>query len=627
MLDTVLCSCGSGLRQVHCCSLDTAALPEAAAQELLSPQGAEATKLFNEKKHREAEALAMKILDLAPHNRAALRVLYEIRKAEGKAKPTEILARRLAALPAENAAQGTAAQLQLAQMLVGQGRHKDAEAPAREAIKLSPRDATAHHVMGVILTETGNWRGGEIHYRRATALLEREDGMVLANLAWNLKLQGRLDEAAAMYERALLIKPDNLRGVGGFAQVEAARGRLGRAMALLDEALASAPADRTLRLLRALMDLQAGQPDRVLARLADAPDTLLPAELAARGQALAMKNQVAEATGLYALAKRMQRERYGQRYEPEETAQKAEQFKSWFTADKVLPLPRAASDDPLRPVFLLGFPHSGSSLLEQMLARVAGFAPADGFAPISALADMVPLLAGNGAAGHGAAGHGAAGHGATYPDALSDTLIGEGQAMPRELRRRYLARLRDDGIVTGHVYVTDRGPDNHWHLGLIKLLFPEAPIIHVIRHPFDVLLGNFAHDRRLEANCGVSLMTLARHYDFTMNLIKHFRGQLTLRYMPVRYEDMVTSPLETLAELLDFIGAGPGGMPDEFSLRANEFLATPRIPTHAALQQPIHRRARYKYRAYEAVMANLFSEVRPIIQPWIDELGYAGAEA
>jgi tetratricopeptide (TPR) repeat protein len=612
MLDTVLCSCGSGLRQVHCCSLDTAALPEAAAQELLSPQGVEATKLFNEKKHREAEALAMKILDLAPHNRAALRVLYEIRKAEGKAKPTEILARRLAALPAENPAQGTAAQLQLAQMLVGQSRHKDAEASAREAIKLSPRDATAHHVMGVILTETGNWRGGEIHYRRATALLEREDGMVLANLAWNLKLQGRLDEAAAMYERALLIKPDNLRGVGGFAQVEAARGRLGRAMALLDEALAGAPDDRTLRLLRALMDLQASQPDRVIARLADAPETLLPAELSARGQALAMKNQVAEATGLYALAKRMQRERYGQRYEPEESAKKAERFKAWFTADKVLPLPRAASDDTLHPVFLLGFPRSGSSLLEQMLARVEGFAPADGFAPISALADMVPVLAGNGT---------------SYPEALSDTLIGEGQSIPRELRRRYLARLRDEGIVTGHRYVTDRGPDNHWHLGLIKLLFPEAPIIHVIRHPFDVLLANFAHDRRLEGNCGVSLLTLARHYDFTMNLIKHFRGQLTLRYFPVRYEDMVTAPEETLREVTDFIGAGTGGMPDEFSLRANEFLATPRIPTHVALQQPIHRRARYKYRAYEAVMANLFSEVRPIIQPWIEELGYAGAEA
>jgi tetratricopeptide (TPR) repeat protein len=595
---------------VHCCEQNEAALPDAAAQDLLTQQGAEATKLFNEKKHREAEALALKILDLAPNNRAALRVLYEIRRAENKAKPAEMLARRLAALPAENAAVGTAANLQLAQLLVGQGRHTEAAPAARAAVKLSPRDATAHHVIGVILTETGSWTGGEAHYRRALALLDREDGMVVANLAWNLKLQGRLDEAAQTYERALLIKPDNLRGIGGYAQVEAARGRLHRAIALLDEALGTWPNDRTLRLLRALMDLQAGNPDAVIARLSEAPENLLPAELAAKGQGLALKNQPADATALYAFGKRLQRERYGQRYEPDEVQKKAETYKAWFTADKILPLPRAGRGEGPNPVFLIGFPHSGTSLLEQMLARVENFAPADGFAPIAALADLVPQLTGGGDA---------------YPHALGDTLIGDHQSLPAELRRRYLATLRNTGIAPTQAYVTDRGPDNHWHLGLIKLLFPEAPIIHVIRHPYDVLLGNFAHDRKLEANAGISLASLARHYDFTMNLIKHFRGQLTLRYLPIRYEDMVAEPLASLRETLAFIGAEGARTPDEFSLRANEFFATPRIPGHAAVQAPIHTRNRYKFRAYEAVMPNLFSEIRPIIEPWIAELGYGDA--
>ncbi len=584
-------------------------MPEGAAQELLSAQGNEATKLYNEKKHREAEALALKILDLAPNNRAALRVLFEVRRAENKTKPAEMLIRRLAGLPVENAAQSTANHLQLAQLLVGQSRHREAETAARAAIKLSPRDATAHHVIGVILTETGRWAAGEVHYRRALGLVEREDGMVLANLAWNLKLQGRLDEAASAYERALLVKPDNVRGIGGYAQVEAGRGRLDRAIALLDEALVTWPADRTLRLLRALMDLQAGNPDAVLARLPEAPENLLPAELAAKGQALALKNQPADATALYAFGKRLQRERYGQRYEPEEIQKKAERYKAWFTADKILPLPRAARTEGPCPVFLIGFPHSGTGLLEQMLARVAHVAPADAFAPISGLTDLIPQLTGTDQ---------------TYPEALAETLIGETQSLPGDLRRRYLATLRDTGIGPEAAYVTDRGPDNHWHIGLMKLLFPESPIIHVIRHPYDVLLGNFAHDRRLEANCGVSLATLARHYDFTMNLIKHFRGQLTLRYFPVRYEDMVSEPAATLRELLAFIGAG-GRVPDEFSLRANEFLATPRIPGHVAVQQPIHGRNRFKYRAYEALMPNLFSEIRPLIDPWIAELGYGDA--
>ena len=608
MLDTVLCSCGSGLRRLRCCDYDPGALPDSASQDLLSAQGAEATKLFNEKKHKDAEVLALKILDLAPNNRAALRVLFEIRKAEQKPKAAEALARRLAATPFENAAQSTAAFLQLAQLLVGQGRHRDAEPSAREALKISPRDATAHHVMGVILTETGRVHGGETHYRKALALLEREDGMVLANLAWNLKLQGRLDEAAKIYERALLIKPDNIRGAGGFAQVEANRGRLPAAIALLEEALAGHPADRTLRLLRALMDLQAGNPDAVIARLTDPPENLLPAELSAKGQAFALKNQPAEATALFALGKRMQRERYGQRYEPEETFKKAEKFKAFFTADKILPLPRAARADGPTPVFLIGFPHSGTALLEQLLARTQIFAPADAFSPIAALAVDLPELAG-----------------LTYPDGLTESLIGDGQSIPRELRRRYLSRLRERGIETGQPFVTDRGPDNHWHIGLIKLLFPEAPIIHVLRHPFDVLLGNFAYDRKLEANAGVSLASLARHYDFTMNLIKHFRGQLTLRYLPVRYEDMVENPTATLRDILAFIGEPNAALPDEFSLRANEVFPTPRTPAHAILQKPLHTRDRAKYRAYEALMPNLFSEIRPLIEPWIEELGYKAA--
>ena len=129
------------IRDRRCCDYDPGALPDSASQDLLSAQGAEATKLFNEKKHKDAEVLALKILDLAPNNRAALRVLFEIRKAEQKPKAAEALARRLAAAPFENAGQSTAAFLQLAQLLVGQGRHRDAEPAAREALKISPRDA------------------------------------------------------------------------------------------------------------------------------------------------------------------------------------------------------------------------------------------------------------------------------------------------------------------------------------------------------------------------------------------------------------------------------------------------------------------------------------------------------
>ena len=274
-LDIALCPCGSGLRRVRCCATPEEALPDHAAVALLDAQGQEATSLFNAKKYAQAEALALKLLDLAPNQRLALRVLFEIRKAQKRHGAAETLARRLARLPGPPAAIA-AANAQLAQYLIAQGRHADAQAAAARALMAAPKNATAHHLMGVVLTETGRLQAGERHYRRALACLGQEDGLILANAAWNLKLQGRLTEAAALYGKALALRPENRRGIGGYAQVEMARGNAPQALALLDDGLARWPDDRTLRLLRALADLAAGDAQAVLDRLRDPPDSRSP---------------------------------------------------------------------------------------------------------------------------------------------------------------------------------------------------------------------------------------------------------------------------------------------------------------------------------------------------------------
>ncbi len=606
-----LCSCGSGLRKTRCCGLDPASLPGPAALELLNLQGAEATKLFNEKKLREAEALALKLLDLAPNHRLALRVLFEVRKSENNAKAAEALARRLAESPADNPALAAAANLQLAQLLINQARHAEAEPAASAAVKHSPRDATAHHVLGVVFTETGQFRQGELHYRQAVALRGEGDGLMTGNLAWNLRQQGLLDEAASLYETALASRPENLRAIGGFAQVETARGNFPHAAQLLDGALAKGT-DRSLRLLRAMLELRQNQPDAVLNRLNDPPESLLPAEILLRGQALLALRQTGEAIAAFATARQLQRERYGQIYQPEAAIRQAELYKAYFTANRLAPLPRANTGGPApgnpapvgpQPVFLLGFPGSGTTLLEQLLAQLPGFAAGDEFAPMAGLLDL-PELAG-------------------YPDCLTDMLIGERQHLPGRLAARVLEQFRDAGITSGdQKFVTLRAPGNAWHLGLIKLLFPEAPVIHLIRHPLDIVINNFGRDKKLQANCGVSLIALARHYDLTMSLIAHYRGQLTLRYLPIRYETLVTEPALTLRNVQDFIGA-TAAIPAESALRANAITPATRYPAHVIGQKPIHARGVFEHLAFEAAAPNIFTEIRPVLTPWIQELGYA----
>ncbi|OYV49848.1 MAG: sulfotransferase [Rhodospirillales bacterium 20-60-12] len=609
-IDKTICPCGSGLRRVRCCGLETAGLPD---PDLLGPLDAlaeEARLAHGSGKMREAERHLLKLLDLAPNHRNGLRLLFEIRRAEGRNQAAETLVRRLAALPPMQAA----AQLLWAQLLIGLGRHAEAQGPASQALRLAPKDANAHHVMAVIFTETKRLIAGERHYREAMRLLDRDDGTVLGNLAWNLKLQGRLDEAAALYDQALALRTDNARGLCGAAQVMAARGNLPAAIALVDKAVAMAPDDRTVGLLRGLMDLRAGQPQGLLDRLEAtaqklAPNPLSPSEAAARGWALDRLGRHDEAFAAYQAARGFQRDRMGLRFDPSATEARLNRLRGFFTADRLGLLPRAAlpAFQPA-PIFILGVPRSGSSLLEQILTRIPGIEPLDDRGPLPDLVKIAPKLV-----------EGMGGTETAYPEALGETLIGEARDIPTMLAGRYVAAIRALGVAGPETkYVTDRNPENLWHMGLIGLMFPNAPIIHVLRHPLDVVLSGFAQDRLYDGRAGVSLISLARLYDMQMSMIRHYRGQMTLRYLPVRYEDLVENPVSTLARL--FASLNINGDPTPL-VNAPERMPL-RATSHQILHERLHGRSLYRHRHHMAAL----EEIMPVLQPWIDELGYHQAQ-
>ncbi len=201
-----------------------------------------------------------------------------------------------------------------------------------------------------------------------------------------------------------------------------------------------------------------------------------------------------------------------------------------------------------------------------------------------------------------------------------------GADIPAVLRGRYAQTHARLGLSVPDVrYVTNRASGNFWHLGLIKLLFPHAPVLHVIRHPLDIMLSVFSQDRRMEANAHASMAAAARHYALTMEMVKHYRGQLTLRYMPVRYEDLVAEPLPTLRRVLEFIGVEDARLTDEAALRTNAAPRRDPTPGHYAVREPLHARGRYRHLEYRARLPDLFAEVQEILQPWIDELGYGDA--
>ena len=188
LIDPSLCGCGSGLRSPRCCALDFRTLPPPGSARHLLPLVERAAQALRIGEVGTAEQLALEVLELAPGLPGALEILYRVRAAQNHTNAAEALLRRYVALyPNEPALTG-----ELALLLMQKGDLAAAEQHARNRVRIAPADAQSHNLMGMILTEANRPQVGEYHYRRVLELTGARDPILLANLAWNLKLQGRI---------------------------------------------------------------------------------------------------------------------------------------------------------------------------------------------------------------------------------------------------------------------------------------------------------------------------------------------------------------------------------------------------------------------------------------------------
>jgi hypothetical protein len=157
-------------------------------------------------------------------------------------------------------------------------------------------------------------------------------------------------------------------------------------------------------------------------------------------------------------------------------------------------------------------------------------------------------------------------------------------------------------------------PLNETHLGLIALLFPEAPLIHVLRHPLDVMVSACSNQFTHGFFCAYDLLTAARHYVRVMDLVEHYRAEMTLRYMPVHYEDIVSEQESTVRAMLAFVGAGF----QEACLTFHHNRRYARTASYAQVTEPLYDRSVYRHRHYRAQL----EQVLPILRPVIERLGY-----
>lgn len=492
--------------------------------------------------------------------------------------------------------------------LESQGRDGDALADLVRAREMAPTSVPVLNALGLCLARHDRLEEAIAIFDEALAV-QPDFAFAHFNKGWVYETALRLDESRASHERAIAVKPDFAEPYAHLAILAVRRSDWQAAHELADRALALQPG-RTLALI-AKARAHLGQKDHEAAergfRSLLADPKLPPFERyqvrGYLGDLYHAQKRHAEAFREYAESNAAWRRENAPRFQ---NAVRTIHTIRWLTGyfEKVpaerwneacaRPVPR---DTPVSGhVFLLGYPRSGTTLLEQVLASHP---------------DMVSLE-------EREAFFDSAKEFMTDPTGL-DRLADLDAAGAARFRGAYWERVKSFGLdVAGKVFV-DKLPFNTLKMPLMAKLFPEAKILLAIRDPRDVVLSCFR--RRFRMNAYVYDMLLpedaARFYDATMRLAVLYREKLPLDLYVHRYEDLVEDFDNRARAVCEFIGVPWNEEMRNFSERGK--VRAIASPSAGQVARGLYREGAGQWRAYERELAPIL----PILQPWVERYGYA----
>jgi tetratricopeptide (TPR) repeat protein len=520
-----------------------------------------------------------------------LRVLVQVYSAQKRFKEAETAARRCLALSADD----IWAMTTLAQLLLSQGRLREAEVQARNAVRVAPRLAQSHNLMGMITTEAQAPVVGEYHYRRVLSLTGGRDPVLLANLAWNLKNQGRMEESRALYQECVAAAPHLVQAWLGWARMEEADRNFDSASEVLARAEALAPGHEGVQRARATVLGRMGQHEASLALLEglgrNNRDALLE-----KGRLLDRMGRYDEAWAAWTQAKQQIRQATGDSYKAGPAADLVRRLRRFFVSSRIELLPRATQrEGAASPIFVLGFPRSGTTLMEQTLSSHSQIAAGDELPLVTQIAGLLPRMFESPL---------------PYPEALTELWMGDRRTGLDHVRDYYLQNVSDLGILRdGSGLFTDKMPLNETHLGLISLMFPRSPLLHMRRHPLDVMVSVFSNHMTHGFFCAYDLATAARHYALIDQLVRHYRAEMALNLVEIRYEDLVQAQEATVRQALGFVGVAfePGCL----SFTENRRYA--RTASYAQVSEPLYDRSIGRYRNYLPFLGPAIAQLQEVI--------------
>lgn len=504
----------------------------------------------------EAEQLYHRVLELHPGHTSTLNNLGALFLDKGEpAKAASVLESVLSKRQDYPTAQNN-----LGLALRALGRLKEAMQQFRQALSGQPDFVDALGNLGSALQASGNYEEAEECYARALRLAP-EYPPVLANFAELMEWQGHYDAGAKLLENAGVTDPDaDPAMLLAYARLQR---RLGKS-------------DMLVKRLEAVLEqshLPASRRQQVHFTLGDLYDDLADYQ---------------EAFAHYETANRIK----GWSFDARAYSRYVESITTAFDGAAMQSLPRSDSVSE-QPVFIVGMPRSGTSLVEQILSQHPDVYAGGERSDIGVFASELiaqPAVS------------------EAYPTGIgqiTDDILSR-------FSRTYLRQGFDDA--ESSALITDKMPLNYQHLGLIELIFPRARVVHCTRNPLDIAVSCYFQDfadPALSFSC--SLTGIAAHYQDYVRLMDHWRRNSGLRLHELNYERLVESPQASISDLLKFLGLSQ----EDSCLTFHESGRIARTASHAQVRRPVYRSAVGRHKNYSRFLGPIYSGLG--LQSAVDE--------
>ncbi len=501
----------------------------------------------------------------------------------------------------------------LASLCKEQGQYDLSMDYGQRAIRLNPGLHDAY--INLAATETARWRhAAAIGWLNALLRIAPDHAVALASRASSLKEMDQLDEALGDAQRAAKLRPDNAEVQSAYGSILLALGRFDEAIACFDLALSVPSAIRERLLVGRAMAFQENgdsadalrQLDAVLAEFPDSAAALHGradiVKFKAGDPAIAKMQDLTGPGGVQSFSDRMSlhfalgkafldtgdsdaafrhlnegnaMKRSTIQYDPDAVSRWLGRLAEAFSP-ALLEQFAGAGAPSSSPIFIVGMPRSGTTLIEQILASHPAIDGAGELKFLSRLADQ------NGG--------------------MPDALVGMTADRLREMGDAYLSAVA--AIASDKPHVVDKMPANFMYVGLIRMILPKARIIHARRDPVDTCLSCYSKLFGGEQSFTYDMAELGRFHRDYQALMAHWRDVVPASHLlEVDYEDVI-GDIETQARrMLDFLG-----LPwDPACLAFHETKRPVRTASVNQVRQPVYKTSAGRWRAHADNLAPLLT--------------------